>query len=91
MAAVLSLLINNPSDYSGITWTTPISRLLCEDFVLSDKQATAHVTVEDALNHGTGYPRQNLAIAGSTLPTPPRPPPSPRGSAAQPPEHADAL
>lgn len=61
-AAAISLLIDNSSSYSDIAWTTPISRLLREDFVLSDEWATDHVTVEDALSHRTGYPRHDLAV-----------------------------
>lgn len=64
-AAALSLLIDNSSSYSDITWTTPISRLLREDFVLSDEWATAHVTIEDALSHRTGYPRHDVAVTDS--------------------------
>lgn len=41
VAAGLSLLIDNASDYSNIQWTTPISHLLRDDFVLSDDWATA--------------------------------------------------
>lgn len=58
-AAALSLLIDNDS---SVTWTTPMSQLMREDFVLSDGWATAHVTVEDALSHRTGYPRHDLSI-----------------------------
>ncbi|KAK7746444.1 hypothetical protein SLS53_002403 [Cytospora paraplurivora] len=65
-AAGLSLLIDNSSDYSSIQWTTPISQLLREDFVLSDDWATAHITIEDALSHRTGYPRHDLAIGNDT-------------------------
>ncbi|ROV95716.1 hypothetical protein VMCG_07562 [Cytospora schulzeri] len=64
--AGLSLLIDNSSDYSSIKWTTPISQLLREDFVLSDDWATAHITLEDALCHRTGYPRHDLSIGNNT-------------------------
>lgn len=40
-AAGLSLLVDNSSDYAGVQWDTPISRLLPEDFVLSSDWATA--------------------------------------------------
>lgn len=63
-AAALSLLVDNASDYSSVGWTTPMSQLLREDFVLSDTWATAHITVEDALSHRTGYPRHDLAVGG---------------------------
>lgn len=65
-AAALSLLVDNSSEYSSISWATPMSQLLRDDFVLSDDWATAHVTVEDALSHRTGYPRHDLAIGGGT-------------------------
>lgn len=45
-------------------WTTPISQLLRDDFVLSDDWATAHITIEDALSHRTGYPRHDFSITG---------------------------
>lgn len=63
-AAALSLLVDNSSDYSSVAWDTPMSQLLREDFVLSDVWATAHVTIEDALSHRTGYPRHDLAVGG---------------------------
>ncbi|OHF02933.1 penicillin-binding protein [Colletotrichum orchidophilum] len=66
-AAGLSLLIDNAtatsSVYSGLNWKTPVSSILRDDFVLSDEWATAHITVEDALSHRTGYPRHDLAPA----------------------------
>ncbi|RYP67858.1 hypothetical protein DL770_008534 [Monosporascus sp. CRB-9-2] len=62
----LSLLIDNSSDYSGVTWTTPIPRLLRGDFVLGDKWSINHITVEDALSNRTGYPRHDLAVTGSS-------------------------
>jgi CubicO group peptidase (beta-lactamase class C family) len=64
-AAALSLLVDNASDYASVGWQTPMSHLLREDFVLSDDWATAHVTVEDALSHRTGYPRHDLSIGAA--------------------------
>ncbi|KAK1593776.1 beta-lactamase/transpeptidase-like protein, partial [Colletotrichum navitas] len=72
-AAGLSLLIDNAtansSVYSGLTWKTPVSSILRDDFVLSDEWATAHITLEDALSHRTGYPRHDLASAETTRET----------------------
>ncbi|OHW99667.1 penicillin-binding protein [Colletotrichum incanum] len=72
-AAGLSLLIDNAtvnsSVYSGLTWKTPVSSVLRDDFVLSDEWATAHITLEDALSHRTGYPRHDLASAKTTRET----------------------
>ncbi|KAI8274336.1 Penicillin-binding protein 4 [Colletotrichum sp. SAR11_240] len=61
-AAGLSLLVDNST---SLTWTTPVSRVL-DDFVLSDAWATAHITLEDALSHRTGYPRHDLASSAMT-------------------------
>ncbi|RYP43949.1 hypothetical protein DL768_009546 [Monosporascus sp. mg162] len=64
-AAALSLLIDNSSDYSNVTWTTPIPRLLREDFILGGEWSLNHITFEDALRRRTGYPRHDLAVTGS--------------------------
>ena len=37
-------------------WQTPISSILRDDFVLEDEWATAHLTLEDAVSHRTGFP-----------------------------------
>ncbi|OTB09318.1 hypothetical protein M426DRAFT_17969 [Hypoxylon sp. CI-4A] len=69
-AAVVSLLIasgNHTSDTtrSPLSWQTPISHLLREDFVLAPdlEWANAHLTLEDALSHRTGFPRHDKALA----------------------------
>lgn len=64
-AAALSLLVDNASYYSSVGWKTPMSQLLREDFVLSDDWATAHITLEDALSHRTGYPSHDLAVGAA--------------------------
>lgn len=48
-----------------MTWQTPLSSLIREDFVLQDEWATSHITLEDALSHRTGMPRHDLSWAGS--------------------------
>ena len=58
-AAALSLLISKSSEYKDIDWTTPISSIIPEEFVLSDDWATKHITFEDALCHRSGYPRHD--------------------------------
>ncbi|KAK8072782.1 penicillin-binding protein [Apiospora saccharicola] len=69
-AAALSMLIDESSstdtDTPKLSWTTPISQLLRDDFVLSDDWATAHVTVEDVASHRTGYPPHDLAFVKSS-------------------------
>lgn len=43
-----------------LDWTTPISALIPDDFVLMDDPwATTHITLEDALSHRTGLPRHD--------------------------------
>ncbi|PSR97423.1 beta-lactamase/transpeptidase-like protein [Coniella lustricola] len=74
ISAGLSLLIDNSSDYDGISWDTPISHVLRDDFVLSDEWATEamrtdytqHITFEDALSHRTGYPGHGESIHNSS-------------------------
>ncbi|KAF2171427.1 hypothetical protein M409DRAFT_18544 [Zasmidium cellare ATCC 36951] len=41
---------------TNLKWTTPISQILKDDFILSDEYATSHVTIEDALSHRSGLP-----------------------------------
>jgi CubicO group peptidase (beta-lactamase class C family) len=60
-AAAFSLLVDDPAHYPGLDYTTPISSILPEDFVLSDDWATKHITFEDALCHRSGYPRHDMA------------------------------
>ncbi|RYP60415.1 hypothetical protein DL769_008118 [Monosporascus sp. CRB-8-3] len=48
---------------SALGWQTPISSLVRDDFVLQDEWATAHLTLEDALSHRTGFPRHDKALA----------------------------
>lgn len=50
-AAVLSMLIDELPDLS---WTTPVSSVIRDDFVLEDAWATDHITFEDLLSHRTG-------------------------------------
>lgn len=44
-----------------LDWTTPISEIIRDDFVLEDGWATSHITIEDALSHRTGMPRHDAA------------------------------
>lgn len=60
-AAAISLLVDQSQDYNGIQWSTPVSSLLREDFVLSDDWATSHITVADVLCHRTGYAMHDYA------------------------------
>ena len=47
-------------------WQTPLAHLIRDDFVLRDEAyawAQAHLTLEDALSHRTGFPRHDRALA----------------------------
>lgn len=63
-AAALSLLVDDNEKYPGVQWTTPISSLIPDDFVLSDPYWTDHITLEDALCHRTGMPRHDSSYGG---------------------------
>ena len=76
VAAALSLMIESrnftlPSPRPGtdpgqtLDWSTPISTILRDDFVLQDQWATDHITIQDALSHRTGLPRHDLARSRS--------------------------
>lgn len=55
-AAAVALLVDDNEKYPELQWTTPVSKLLTEDFVLADQQHTENVTVEDILSHRSGMP-----------------------------------
>jgi CubicO group peptidase (beta-lactamase class C family) len=52
-AAAVALLVHDDR-YPEVQWTTPVSKLLPEDFVLPDPRLTEEVTVEDILSHRSG-------------------------------------
>ncbi|KAJ4373266.1 hypothetical protein N0V83_003560 [Neocucurbitaria cava] len=54
-AAAVACLVDDEA-YPDVQWTTPVSKLLSEDFVLSDPEYTKNVTIEDILSHRTGLP-----------------------------------
>lgn len=64
-AAAISLLVDD-KDHPEVKWTTPMSELIRDDFVLQDDYATSHVTIEDALSHRTGLPGHTLTFGGET-------------------------
>ncbi|TVY83976.1 Protein flp [Lachnellula suecica] len=63
-AASVSFLVDDNEKYSDIQWTTPVSKIIRDDFVLSDSMYTEHVTVEDILSHRTGFPDHDDACFG---------------------------
>lgn len=52
-AAAVALLVDDDG-YPNVQWTTPVSQILPDDFVLPDAQLTTDVTIEDILSHRTG-------------------------------------
>ena len=62
---MMALLIDDSRNASTpLTWQTPVSSIIRDDFVLPDEYATAHVTIEDALSHRTGMPRHDASYGG---------------------------
>lgn len=59
IAAALSLLVED-DNFPEVKWTTPVSQLLRDDFVLSDGRYTEQVTIEDILSHRSGMPEYLL-------------------------------
>jgi CubicO group peptidase (beta-lactamase class C family) len=64
-AAVMSLLVEDNEKHPQVQWDTPIYQLIPNDFMLENKYATSHTTIEDALSHRSGLPRHDQAY-GST-------------------------
>ncbi|KAJ6784052.1 hypothetical protein PWT90_00339 [Aphanocladium album] len=70
LAAALAHLISSGHHAATFPqgWSTPISSIIRDDFVLQDEWATAHITLEDAVSHRTGMPRHDTAWAGTSEP-----------------------
>jgi len=60
-ASIAALLVEDKHNYCHIEWSTPISNLARDDFVLEDKYNEAQISIEDCLSHRTGYPRHDQA------------------------------
>lgn len=61
----MSLLVDSEEEaYKDIKWTTRVSNLIGDDFVLPDYYATTHTTLEDALSHRSGMPRHDMSYGG---------------------------
>lgn len=60
----MALLISS-GNYTDLSWGTPISNLIRDDFVLAEEWATAHVSIEDALAHRSGVPRHDWSYGGT--------------------------
>ncbi|KAH6647578.1 beta-lactamase/transpeptidase-like protein [Truncatella angustata] len=64
-AAIVSLLIDSGAYHPSLSWQTPISQLIRDDFVLQPEYAWAqeHLTLEDLLSHRTGFARHDKSLA----------------------------
>lgn len=62
-AAAVALLVEDDERYPTVKWDAKMSALFPEDFVMSEQNYTADVTVEDILSHRTGLAR--YAMRGS--------------------------
>ncbi|KAK8130957.1 beta-lactamase/transpeptidase-like protein [Apiospora sp. TS-2023a] len=64
-AAAFAQLIDAPDAHPDLTWRTPLASLIRNDFVLAPEYAwaQAHLTLEDALSHRTGFPRHDKALS----------------------------
>ncbi|CAK7205696.1 hypothetical protein SEUCBS139899_008475 [Sporothrix eucalyptigena] len=61
-AAAASLLVDDNDMFPKVQWTTPMSELIRDDFVLPDDYATANVTLEDALSNRSGLAGQEMTL-----------------------------
>lgn len=63
VGTALAHLIDN-KEYPLLSkgWSTPISSIIHDDFILQDDWMTRNLTLEDAACHRTGLPRHELAI-----------------------------
>jgi CubicO group peptidase (beta-lactamase class C family) len=52
-AAAVALLVYD-EDFPNVQWSTPVSKLLPDDFVLPNPRLTEEVTIEDILSHRSG-------------------------------------
>jgi CubicO group peptidase (beta-lactamase class C family) len=54
-AGAVAILVDD-ENYPDVQWTTPVSELLPDDFVLPTTRLTEEVTIEDILSHRSGIP-----------------------------------
>ncbi|KAM3556987.1 hypothetical protein MY1884_004776 [Beauveria asiatica] len=63
-AISVALLVEDGQQHPSITFDTPVSQILPDDFVLSDVEYTKHVTIDDVLGHRTGLPSHDSSYFG---------------------------
>ncbi|KAM3465685.1 hypothetical protein NHJ6243_001357 [Beauveria neobassiana] len=62
--SVALLVEDDHQQHPSITFDTPVSRILPDDFVLADTEYTKHVTIDDILGHRTGLPSHDSSYFG---------------------------
>jgi len=65
VSAAMSLLVDDNEKHPNLNWTTPVSSLIRDDFVLQDEYVTNHVTIEDILSHRTGMGAYTMSYGGT--------------------------
>jgi CubicO group peptidase (beta-lactamase class C family) len=60
-AAAGKIVHSEESTFKNIKWTTPIAKLLGDDFVLTDVYATSYMSIEHALSHRSGIPAHDVS------------------------------
>ncbi|KAH8899112.1 beta-lactamase/transpeptidase-like protein [Thozetella sp. PMI_491] len=59
---------SKPADQK-ISWTTPLAKIIPDDFVLSDPVRTSQITLEDCLSHRTGLSRHETVYGWGDIKT----------------------
>ncbi|KAJ6780366.1 hypothetical protein PWT90_03574 [Aphanocladium album] len=63
-AVAVALLVEDDVKHPHVTFDTPVSKILPEDFVMSDPEYTKTVTVDDMLGHRSGLAGHDLSYFG---------------------------
>ena len=58
------------ADQERITWKTRLVDIIGAEFILSDGDSAAQLTLEDALSHRSGMPRHDASYGNSAVKTP---------------------
>ncbi|KAJ3497913.1 hypothetical protein NLG97_g1531 [Lecanicillium saksenae] len=64
-AIAVGLLVEDDVRHPNVTFDTPVSKVLPEDFVMSDPEYTKNVTVDDMLGHRSGLAGHDLSYFGT--------------------------
>ncbi|KAK2591952.1 hypothetical protein QQS21_010356 [Conoideocrella luteorostrata] len=62
--ASIALLVDDNTNYPNVTWTSTMTSLLPDDFVMSEDSHTKQITIDDILGHRTGLPPHEASYFG---------------------------